>query len=342
MTKPLSEGGAGLKASDAVDVYHFEMENLDYVEDVVRREKLDADFWRGHRLEVFTSEEGAKRNEETLDKFMRAQEEGRHKGKAMQCKVLKGDEAKRRARMQTATAVTTVPAGSWHPHRGVTGLMRRALEQGVKLFSWTPVMSLHQQGGEGWIVDCGDRGKIKAKNVVLATNGYTRYLTEGDLAKQLDPHAASIADSSVIPYRGHCGIVVPPTSYAGTGALDATYGVEDGPYLIQTPHAGLVLGPYNATVISQHLSKASELYGVDDDSVVLPKLKDWIANWCKDNYEGWGEEKIGEGLARVWSGVMGHSVDWVPLYGGVPGKDGLWAAVGYNGEFHEDGRRADE
>lgn len=145
----------------------------------------------------------------------------------------------------------------------------------------------------------------------------------------------------MVPYRGHCGIVVPPTSYAGTGALDATYGVEDGPYLIQTPHAGLVLGPYNATVISQHLSKASELYGVDDDSVVLPKLKDWIANWCKDNYEGWGEEKSGEGLARVWSGVMGHSVDWVPLYGRVPGKDGLWAAVGYNGEFHEDGRRAD-
>lgn len=142
----------------------------------------------------------------------------------------------------------------------------------------------------------------------------------------------------MIPYRGHCGIVVPPTTYAGTRALDATYGVEDGPYLIQTPHSGLVLGPYNATVISQQLSGAAELYGEDDDSVVLPKLRDWISRWCRDSFEGWGEEAPGEGLARVWSGVMGHSVDWVPLYGPVPGKDGLWAAVGYNGKYF--GRRS--
>lgn len=182
MTKPLSEGGAGLEPSDAVDVYHFEMENLDYVEQTVKREGLDADFWRGHRLEVFTSEEGARKNEETLEKFMAAQEEGRHKGKKMECLVLRGEEAKKRARMQSATGVTLVPAGSWHPHRGVTGLMRRALEQGVKLFSWTPVMNLTRDGD--WIVDCGERGTIKAKNVVLATNGYTQYLAEGDLAKQ--------------------------------------------------------------------------------------------------------------------------------------------------------------
>lgn len=189
MIKPLSEGGAGLEREDAVDVYHFEMENLDYVEAVVRKEKLDADFWRGHRLEVFTTPEGAAKNEETLQRFMSAQEAGRHKGKKMECQVLRGEEAKKRARMDSATGVTLVPAGSWHPHRGVTGLMRRALEQGVKLFSWTPVMSLKQDGD--WVVDCGDRGKIKAKNVVLATNGYTRYLTEGDLAKQYVPHRLS-------------------------------------------------------------------------------------------------------------------------------------------------------
>lgn len=183
MTKPLAEGGAGLTAQDAVDVYFFEMENLDYVEDVVKRERLDADFWRGHRLEVFTSEEGARKNEETLRKFTEAQEGTKHKGKAMECAQLKGDEAKRRARMASATAVNTVPAGSWHPHRGVTGLMRRAIDNGTKLYSWTPVMGL-KRAGEGTTVDCGDRGSIAAKNVVLATNGYTQYLAEGDLAKQ--------------------------------------------------------------------------------------------------------------------------------------------------------------
>lgn len=141
------------------------------------------------------------------------------------------------------------------------------------------------------------------------------------------------ADGSVVPYRGHCGIVVPPTTYAGTGALDATYGVEGGPYLIQTPHSGIVLGPYNATVLSQKLSRADEMYGQDDDSVVLPRVRDWIATWCKESFEGWDAELNGEGVARVWTGVMGLSIDWVPLYGQVPGQDGLWAAIGYNGEL---------
>lgn len=183
MTKALTDGGAGLKPEDAVDVYHFEMENLDYVEEVVKKEKLDADFWRGHRLEVFTTEEGARKNEETLGRFLEAQEATRHKGRKMECELLRGEEAKKRSRMPSAKQVNTVPAGSWHPHRGVTGLMRRAIDQGVKLFSWTPVKGL-KRDGEQWTVDCGEKGQIKAKTVVLATNGYTRYLTDGDLAKQ--------------------------------------------------------------------------------------------------------------------------------------------------------------
>lgn len=188
MTRPLAAGGAGLSAADAVDVYFFEMENLDYVEEVVAREGLDADFWRGRRLEVFTTAAGAARNAETRAHFLAAQDRTRHRGRRIECEMLSGADAARAARMRTATHVNTVPAGSWHPHRGVTGLMRRALDAGARLFSWTPVVRLERaeraEAGAGWAVDCGERGTITAANVVLATNGYTRYLAEGDLAKQ--------------------------------------------------------------------------------------------------------------------------------------------------------------
>lgn len=53
---PLEEGGAGLSAEDAMDVIMFEQSNLDLVESIVRSEGIEADFWRGSRVEVGNSQ----------------------------------------------------------------------------------------------------------------------------------------------------------------------------------------------------------------------------------------------------------------------------------------------
>jgi hypothetical protein len=53
---PLEEGGAGLSAEDAMDVIMFEQSNLDLVESLVRSEGIEADFWRGSRVEVGNSQ----------------------------------------------------------------------------------------------------------------------------------------------------------------------------------------------------------------------------------------------------------------------------------------------
>lgn len=50
-------------------------------------------------------------------------------------------------------------------------------------------------------------------------------------------------------------------------------GIERGPYLIQTPHSGLVIGPYNATVLSE-FGTPKDLFYIEDDSVVTPKFHD--------------------------------------------------------------------
>jgi hypothetical protein len=64
-----------------------------------------------------------------------------------------------------------------------------------------------------------------------------------------------------------------------------------------------------------------------------------ISTYCKDNFIAWGPEVgggagggQGEGLARVWTGILGWSVDLVPLVGEVPGRRGLWVSMGYNGK----------
>ena len=54
--------------------------------------------------------------------------------------------------------------------------MRTALVSGkVQLFSWCPVEHLKQDNG-GWEVKCHERGTIKAKEVIVCTNGYSRNL----------------------------------------------------------------------------------------------------------------------------------------------------------------------
>lgn len=85
------------------------------------------------------------------------------------------EEARRVTRQADAVAANVGPAGSCHPHRLATALMRLAIAAGVQFFSWAPVLALRQEGG-GWSMDCGDRGTIRAGQVVAATNAWTRHL----------------------------------------------------------------------------------------------------------------------------------------------------------------------
>jgi hypothetical protein len=57
-----------------------------------------------------------------------------------------------------------------------------------------------------------------------------------------------------------------------------------------------------------------------------------LADYCRSHFEGWTEEAKGEGLMRDWSGIMCASRDTLPLVGKVPGKEGLWIAVGFHGK----------
>lgn len=85
-------------------------------------------------------------------------------------------------------------------------------------------------------------------------------------------------------------------AYAGLAALKTTFGFEDGPYVAQTPHSGIVLGPYPIALFSRGVIKPADIYGVDDDSIVLSPARRWLEGYCRDSYTGWGTEADGGGL----------------------------------------------
>jgi glycine/D-amino acid oxidase-like deaminating enzyme len=231
------------------------------------------------------------------------------------------------SRIKDAIMVNRLPGASWHPHRGVTAILRRALSSktaDVKFFSWAPVASITSNFDGTVAVDCGGRGTVTGRKIIVATNGYTRDLIP-EVEKLYVQLVLPDAHNRLVPYRAQAARVVPPPTYAGTRALQTTYAVQNGPYLMQTPHSGIVFGPY------VELDQGRNIYGIDDDSTTTKPYRDWLEKWCRENYAGWGDESTGEGLVKQWAGIICHSVDCLPLVGQVPGRPNVWIAAGYSG-----------
>jgi hypothetical protein len=68
--------------------------------------------------------------------------------------------------------------------------------------------------------------------------------------------------------------------------LKATYAIEEGSYLIQTPTSGFVLGPYAGVATSKGLSTPKEMYCNEDDSTTLSSWRKWLENYCRHSPAG--------------------------------------------------------
>lgn len=328
---PLEKGGGGLNAEQVLDIIFFEQDNLDLVERIVKNEGLAVDFWRGHRCEVVNTPESAAdnlRNFQLLQKLIANSPKYRHR-KLDWTVIMDPAEAKRVSRVNDAVACNLVPSGSWHPHRGVTALLRLALESkaaNVRFFSWAPASRITNLPNGLVSVDCGPRGIVTARQVIVATNAYTRHLL---------PETQDL----LVPRLAQACRVVPPASYSGPESLSTTYTIREGPYLIQTPNSGLIFGPYPI------IDEPERVFNVEDDSIITPAVHAWLDSWCRDHFINWGKESAGEGLVHHWSGeslcpcaaaadirgVICHSADLRPFVGAVPGRPGVFISAGYSG-----------
>jgi hypothetical protein len=78
----------------------------------------------------------------------------------------------------------------------------------------------------------------------------------------------------------------------------------DSDYLIQRPSDGAVIvggGEWNAPL--------KDRLGHTDDSITHPAITRHLRNVCGKNFEGWGDEALGEGLITDWTGIMGGTPD---------------------------------
>lgn len=214
-----------------------------------------------------------------------------------------------------AKACASFTAATIWPYKFVLAILEIALKTGkLNLQTHTPATSIIANPEGGWIVDT-PRGKIHAKQVVHASNGYV----SGLLPEY---------QHNIIPCKGICcRITVPEGSVAPL--LNDSYinRTEDSvlSYLIPRSDGSIIVGGASANFKPFR----DQWYRNVDDSILIDSAKDYYEGYMQRTYRGW--ENSGAKIDKIWTGVMGYSYDSNPHVGEVPGKAGQSILAGLNG-----------
>jgi glycine/D-amino acid oxidase-like deaminating enzyme len=185
--------------------------------------------------------------------------------------------------------------GNLDPYQFVNGLAR-----GTRVVEKFEVMKIEKS--QGGIRISSKNNAISAEMAVLATNAYSPLLD--DFFKAL-----------IYPVRGQM------LSASTSGAVplrDKTYYANFGyDYFRQTSDNVVLMGGLRNLFIE------SEVGFEDSINPALQKgLEDYVsANLAMADFQ----------VENRWTGVMGNTVDGLPLVGPLPHNSGVIAAVGYNG-----------
>lgn len=192
-----------------------------------------------------------------------------------------------------ALACFTFSAGHLWPYKLVTHLLGLAIKRGANLQTTTPVTEVSDTPlPDGrWLVKT-DRGEVKAKKVIFATNAYTSRL-------------APEFKNKIIPVRGNCSRVVVPDGKSSpylpfTYCIRYTHSLFD--YLIPRPDGSIIVGGGRG----KFWRDISQWYDVSDDSKLIESGKDYFDGLMQRAFIGW--ENSGAYTDRVWSGSMSYEL----------------------------------
>ncbi|KAJ7812360.1 FAD dependent oxidoreductase [Mycena olivaceomarginata] len=323
---------ANFGREQALKVIQNEMDTLNLVEEIIAKEGIDCDFWRGFNYGVAMDQPAADSLAASYADFIA--DGGPVEG--IVTPILDPAEAREATRCPAAAAAYKSPTGSLFLRKLVLHLLTLCVEKyGLNLQTRTPVRRVvprtnnigdtRESGARagGWRVET-DRGAVETETVVYATNAYT-----ATLLPEFVGH--------IWPVKGQCAAVVPPEAEAGPNMLRETYGMYPAPndYLIQRPTDGVIIfGGQRGSV------PVERLLGNTDDAQVDPEMVAALREALPRYFEGWGENSdfaVGEGLVHVWSGIMGYTTEGappvlcIPYVGELHDKPGAFICAGHHG-----------
>ncbi|KAL2834913.1 FAD dependent oxidoreductase-domain-containing protein [Aspergillus cavernicola] len=294
----------------ATEVAEFEARHVTSIQELVNKEKIDCDLTVTEAIDVQLSAPHAQALKTGYDRLVAAGCEPTQKTRYVGL-----GEAEMVSGVKGAKACFTYAAGHLWPYKLVTHLLEKVVRAGVNLQTNTGVTAILRSGsGSEWTV-CTSRGTIKAKTVIVATNGYTSSI----LPQYKD---------KIVPVRGTCGRIVAPPGHPGP-ALTTSYTIRHNSwnydYLIPRGDGSIVVGGARPAFIDD----PDKWFDVSDDSRVLESAVRYFDGYMQRTFIGWEDSHAY--TDRVWTGIMGYSSDGLPHVGRVPGEENQWIIGGFTG-----------
>jgi glycine/D-amino acid oxidase-like deaminating enzyme len=167
-------------------------------------------------------------------------------------------------------------------------LLNLVVSKGVNLQTHTTVTGISEsQDLNGYYtITIQNRGTMKAKNIVFATNAYT-----AGIAPQFT--------TKIVPVRGICSRIVAPKET--TPVMTTSSCVRFGPgiydYLIPRADGSIVVGGAKQGFWND---APEEWYGNVDDSKLIEPAKDYFDDYMQRTFKGW--ENSGAKVDKIWTG----------------------------------------
>lgn len=281
---------------------------INAIKDVVEQEGLDCEFELRRSYDVFLSND-------KLSTMKRMWDEAVKRGDrwTRERDFLDHRFAELLTSIQGAKFAFSTPACSFWPYKFVTQLLEKTMDRNpnLNLQTETPVLGIESPEGEDeFTIVHTDRGPIRAKKVVFATNGYTAGLL---------PQYQGV----ITPYKGTAAHLGPPSgSEPVYPHLNNTYNIDYGfaqypgetvDYLNPRPDGGIVVGGANWLYREE---RDTWLNTVDDSSLMQPVMRArYFQGYMQRAFRGW--EDSGTIAKRVWTGSKYHSCSLPPPWNGL-------------------------
>ena len=331
-----------LEASN--DVAAFEVRNVQAVGSYIEQNDVPCEWRSLTSCRTFWTQPLAEQTHEGIKKIKAASPE-----LGARISYIDDQEGLKKHRVEGAAgAALTDGAASLWPYKLIAFILEKTIKAGrLNLQTKTPVTSLSLAEGVAdrasfrHLVNT-DRGTVKARHVVLATNAYTSHLL---------PEFSEL----IVPERGVMSALLPPAgmkrlqnSYGFVGAMGSNpdhddYLVErpfstvrNNDYLIERPFDG-VPNPSGHLMFGGGRANAKlAAIGQTDDSIVDEGCAQYLKRMLLHLMDLGGETEGMKELeaTKIWSGVWGSSQDSHPWVGAVPNRPGAWLSGGYSGKSH--------
>ncbi len=263
---------------------------LDYLDELITSEHLDCDWTRSGRFHAAHNP----KQFETLAKLPASQP----KGLEVPMEVVSRGEQRREIGSDAYFGGLVYPRhGALHPGKYHLALLKRAQNAGVAIADHCPALSIDRDGS-GFSVRTG-KGTIQARDVVVATNGYT------------GPFA---------PWQRRR--VIPIGSYIiATEALDPAVAHELAPTNRMLSDTRRVVFYYRLSPDKRRMIFGGRVaYMESNPDVSAPRLHDWMTRLFP-------QIKTAK-ITHSWMGFVAYTFDTLPHLGK---QDGIYYAMGYCG-----------